>query len=206
MLIPFVISVLAAATVNGVNIPDPPGVAGGDAAWPSERGDPPDVPVHPWRRYDSTLAVNLGLGSAVGFFGLTYSLAPLSFLETEVGLGVGLTGNIASIMQKFALGGEDSTVRFVAGAGVAYSGGSLNSPDPSVWLNIDAVGLEIRSRAHFMLFLSAGATLGLSGGRMDDEVIDWTDNQCSQQSCMYYQSKVRGYLAPQGRIGIGGWF
>ena len=67
------------------------------------------------------VGVDVGLGSAVGAAGLTYTLAPVPWLRLEVGGGVGISGTQLSAMPKLARGGQRD--RFVAGAGMSWSRG-----------------------------------------------------------------------------------
>ena len=157
-------------------------------------------PAPGWIGYRSMVAFNLGLGSAIGNIGATAALWPLSFLGTEVGVGGGLTGTQFSLMEKIGLGGAASIIRFVGGAGVAYATGSSRAPGGSVWLNVDAAGLEIRSNSHATFFLAAGFTVGLAGGG-----IKGLGKDCSPlPECA--MSNLPGKIYPQARAGIGRWF
>jgi hypothetical protein len=157
-----------------------------------------------WGRNRSVVAFDLGMGSAVGFLGPTYAFSPLPFLSTEVGVGLGITGAQYSLMQKLAIGRVQSTIRFSSGVGVSYASGSTGAPDPSVWLNLDLAGLEVRAASHFVFFLSGGVTIGLAGGKLDDHVMGGDD--CSPYPDCKYTAKVRGFFAPQFRLGLGRWF
>ena len=187
-------------------------------ALPDEFETPADAPVSSpppkattptsaaagWGRNRSVVAFNLGIGSAVGFLGPTYAFSPLPFLSTEVGVGLGITGAQYSLMQKIAIGGVQSTIRFSSGVGVSYASGSTAAPDPSFWLNLDLAGLEVRAASHFVFFLSGGVTIGLAGGKLDDNVMGGDD--CSPYPDCKYTAKVRGFVAPQFRLGLGRWF
>ena len=171
---------------------------------PAPPPPPPDPIAHGWDSWRSVLALNVGLGSAVGYFGFTYALSPVPFTSREVGIGTGITGKQYSLMQKLALGGSASTVRFISGVGISRATGSNRAPDPSLWLNLDVAGLEVRTAGHFVFFLSAGYTIGLTGGKFNDQLI--TEDDCSPYPDCTYPSKVPGYRSPQFRMGFGGWF
>ena len=171
---------------------------------PAPPPPPPDPIAHGWDSWRSVLALNVGLGSAVGYFGFTYALSPVPFTSREVGIGTGITGKQYSLMQKLALGGSASTVRFISGVGISRATGSNRAPDPSLWLNLDVAGLEVRTARHFVFFLSAGYTIGLTGGKFNDQLI--TEDDCSPYPDCTYPSKVPGYRSPQFRMGFGGWF
>jgi hypothetical protein len=140
------------------------------------------------------VAFNGGLGSAIGVAGLTFSFSPLAGLESEVGIGQGITGVQLSAMQKFVLG--KGPTRFVASVGLAYSPGGSQSDDwaRKYWLNVDLLGFEMRSKNHFVLFLSVGMTkvfgkpIILMGDPMD----------CGSPPCQSGDS-----VFPQFRIGLG---
>ena len=84
------------------------------------------------------LALNLGLGSAVGSVGATFDYSRLGPLEVELGTGLGFTGVQASGMLKIGVWGT-RTDCFVVGAGLAEivsHDGSKVTGKP-VWLNPD---------------------------------------------------------------------
>jgi len=160
-----------------------------------------DSPPAPgWTGYRGAVALNLGLGSAIGEMGVTVALWPLPFLGTEFGLGRGFTGTQYSLMEKLALG-SSSSARFVAGAGVAYADGSSMAPGGSVWLNVDLVGFELRPISHFAFLLAGGLTYGLAGGPLQTSPA----GDCSTPGCEL-DSKVPGHVAVQARTGLGVWF
>jgi hypothetical protein len=125
---------------------------------------PPPIPVadasaDPWRPGSATIALNVGVASAVGFLGVTYSYVPGSVFETELGAGLGFTGVQLSFMQKLALG--QGRTRFILGAGLAYSpGGGFVEPNRqrNLWLNLDLAGIEFRAQNHLVFFLAVGDT------------------------------------------------
>ena len=117
-----------------------------------------------------------------------------------MGIGTGQTGTIVSFVQRLTMGGGESTVRLVAGAGVAYSSESARSTGPSLWLNADVLGVEIRTAWHMVFFAAGGWTYGLFGGTLDPRVAeDGCPSPCRDNN-------VAGYQRFQTRIGIGGWF
>jgi hypothetical protein len=140
--------------------------AGGSVPLPAAAPSPSPVAVapqsaaafDPWQKGTSSIAFNLGLGSAVGALGLTYSYLPWPGLETEAGIGLGFTGLQLSAMQKFVLG--KGRTRFVAGVGVGFSSGAgdAGSKSSNLWLNVDALGLEVRTKSGLVFFLSVGIT------------------------------------------------
>ena len=172
---------------------------------PTQARDSASTTAPGWTGYRGELAFNLGIGSAIGEVGVTGAFWPAPFLGTEVGLGYGVTGTQYSLMEKVAVGRPDSAIRFVSGAGVAFASGSSYSPERSLWLNLDAAGLEVRSKRHFVFFLAGGLTIGLAGGRFQGGLMPETD--CSPYPDCTLRSKVPGYLAPQLRLGLlGFWF
>jgi hypothetical protein len=140
------------------------------------------------------------LGSAIGELGATAALWPLPFLGTEIGAGRGFTGTQFSLMEKLGLGVYSSIIRFEAGAGIAYATGSSRAPGGSVWLNVDAAGLELRTSSQVTFFLAAGVTVGLAGGW-----IKGLGKDCSPlPECA--MDRLPGKVYPQARAGIGHWF
>jgi hypothetical protein len=164
----------------------------------------PDAPGH------HALAFNLGLGSAVGLSGVTYSLG-LGAAEVELGLGYGLTAWQTSGMLKVALYGTPA-FRLVAGAGLAYASGAPFSTQPignrglgegtgnPIWLNVDIVGVEYRSPSHFYAAGSFGLTRGLGHGTDQIKVA----HTCGSDEC--YDDIVNAGWFPQVRGAIGAWF
>jgi hypothetical protein len=160
----------------------------------AEAGDVATPTSDPWRKGSSTAALNLGAGSAVGLAGLTYSYLPLAGFESEVGIGIGITGVQLSAMQKLVLG--QGRTRFVAGLGFAYSPGGSLSHDwaRELWLNFDLLGLEVRAKNHFVFFLSVGLTLVLG----ESIVVMGDPMDCGTPPC-----QIGDDLFPQLRIGLG---
>jgi hypothetical protein len=164
----------------------------------------PDAPGH------HALAFNLGLGSAVGLAGVTYSLG-FGAAELEIGLGFGVTAWQTSGMLKVALYGTP-TFRLVTGAGLAFTSGAPFSAQPignrgfgegtgnPIWLNLDIVGVEYRSPSHFYAAGSFGLTRGLGNGTDLVKVA----NNCGSDEC--YDNVVSAGWFPQVRGAIGAWF
>ena len=137
------------------------------------------------------LALNLGVGSAVGFMGATLTYSRLGPLEVELGLGLGLTGIQSSAMLKVGLLGNRIS-RFVVGVGVADTVSHQYNHDVTgnpVWLNVDLLGYESRGVVFFSFAL--GVTRGLGGGSY--AISESGDNL------------VTGHMFPQLRIQMGGW-
>jgi hypothetical protein len=166
----------------------------------------PLVPM-PWRGTRSLVALNFGLGSAVGEVGITYAFWPLRFLGIELGIGKGVTGTQYSVMQKFGLGSGDAPLRFICAIGVAYATGTASQPGSRVWLNLDLAGLEIRAASHFVFFLAGGFTVGLAGPGLSpiDFGIRFPCDPCVASESKP-EPKLAGFFAPQMRVGFGGWF
>jgi hypothetical protein len=158
----------------------------------------------PWRSVRSLLALNLGIGSAVGEAGITYAFWPLRFLGTELGIGMGITGIQYSVMQKLALGWGEVPLRFVCAVGVAYATGTASQPGSRVWLNLDLVGLEIRAASHFAFFVAQGLTVGLAGPALKP-IFHFPCDPCVETE-PNPDAKLAGSFAPQMRVGLGGWF
>jgi len=152
------------------------------------------------------VALNFGLGSAVGAAGLTYALIYRA-AEVEVGVGRGFTGWQTSGMLKLALFGT-STFRVGIGAGIAYTSaipfttrsiGALPSKSGNpVWLNVDAAALEYWVASHLMFTAALGITKGLGNGTYDVKVA----NGCGLDEC---DEDAATSWFPQARVGIGFW-
>ena len=158
----------------------------------------PPAPDDPWRAGTNTVAFNLGIGSAVGVAGLTYSRLIGSLFETELGVGQGFTGIQLSLMQKIAVG--VGRARFIMGVGLAYSPGGplVDGPrERSLWLNLDLAGIEVRTSSHFVFFASIGDT-HVIGAPLELLSIDCSDSTtaCANASHDF----------PQVRLGFGASF
>ena len=158
--------------------------------------EPAQPSDEPWSALPQTvgsfaLALNLGVGSAVGLMGATLSYSGLGPLEVELGVGLGLSGVQASAMLKLGLLGN-RTSRFVVGLGVAdtvshqYNREVTGNP---IWLNVDLLSYE--SRGVVFLSFALGVTRGLGGGTYDFG--DSGANSLTDQ------------VLPQVRIMMGGW-
>jgi hypothetical protein len=150
---------------------------------------------NPWQSGTEMIALNLGAGSAVGIVGVTYSYMILSVLETEAGIGVGLSGLQLSVMQKIAIGYP--FLRFVAGVGLSFSAGKSLGEDTRshyFWLNLDVVGFEIRTKGRWDVFFSLGDT------HVFGKPI-WIMGDCEPPHDCSGNADF-----PQARVGVGRWF
>jgi hypothetical protein len=137
-------------------------------------------------RADQRLGLDVGLFSAVGEAGLTYS-AEHDVGRIELGLGAGLTGYQLSAMPKLSLGSPSN--RYLGGAGLSLSLPTDGKFGRVVWLNVDALGYEHRARSGWSVQVSLGFTYALTNLSRDDD---------------YHISA--GFLFPQARLGFGRWF
>jgi hypothetical protein len=144
---------------------------------------------------EQALRANLGLFSALGEFGVTYSVLPLENLELEAGVGYGFTGPQLSLMPKLVLGARHH--RFTSGVGLSLSytdaytrrGNDLVEGDRAVtWLNVDGLGYEYRSEGGLSLTVALGVTVSLSHGAL----------RGSEAAI-----PLEGLWEPQVRLGIG---
>ena len=144
----------------------------------------------------NTLRLDLGVASAVGFLGLTFTRTFGDFFQMEAGVGTGYSGTQLSLMSKIVLGSRD--VFFVSGAGfsVAVPTDPLHATGNPVWLNVDAVGLELISTHGFTFEASAGITKGIGGGNI---CTNWIDG-CEPGEKLPSSETVWG---PQLRVGWG---
>ena len=138
------------------------------------------------------VGLDLGLGSAVGLAGLTYTIAPIPWLRFEVGVGQGATGTQLSAMPKITLGSSHD--RFVAGAGMSFaSGQDAHGVTWRVpWVNVDALGYEHRFSSGLALALAGGITTPLA--RFHYDITELGD------------TVEPGAIFPQFRLGLGYWF
>lgn len=106
------------------------------------------------------LRFDLGVGSAVGFAGGTYTWSPESAAHLEIGAGLGRSGLIGSVMPKVSFG--SSRDRFVVGFGGAFAYRPMGA---SFWLNADLAGYEHLAKSRLLLSAAVGLTymLGTSG-------------------------------------------
>jgi hypothetical protein len=150
----------------------------------------------------SRLMGNMGIGSAVGEMGATFTYAPRPELQIELGAGLGLTGLQLSLMPKASLGSRHH--RFLVGVGPSTAIGTNTKPAAtcvSWWLNAE-VGYEYRSASGFSFLLAAGITKGVAGmvpgigAPGVYEPGDVTTPEAARELP----------LLPQGRIALGRWF
>ncbi len=160
---------------------------------PIDDGERSTPPEESWVAGRRQIAFRLGFASPVGELGLSYGYSWLSWLESEIGIGLGMTGVQDSFMQKVAFGG--SRIRFTAGVGVSVTAprywGTTGHP---VWLNVDLAGVEIRAASHALVYFTGGVTAGLGGGSVTglgdpDSLIP-----------------AKGIALGQMSIGLGTWF
>lgn len=148
----------------------------------------------------SRLQADLGVASAVGEIGASYTYAPVPEVELEVGAGLGASGYQLSAMPKLSLG--SATYRLVLGAGLSTSLDSGNNPSRSYvgyWLNVEA-GYEYRSPAGYSVLVAVGVTRGIGGSRRA-----YCGADCGSEPAIW-DRQVAGEMYPQGRIAVGRWF
>jgi hypothetical protein len=145
----------------------------------------------------TAVGVDVGIGSALGFAGITLTQALGPFFRIEVGGGVGMSGYQLSLMPKLALGGPHD--HFVAGAGlsVAFPTNTALASGHPVWLNVDALGFEHRFDTGIALSAALGVTHGLGGGELC-----FPPDGCEPQ----FLEPVSDFWFPQGRVGLAYWF
>jgi hypothetical protein len=144
----------------------------------------------------NTIRLDVGVASAIGDLGITFTRTLGGVVQIEAGVGTGFSGTQLSLMPKIALGSQD--VQFVAGAGlsVAIPTNPLHSTGHPLWLNVDAVGLELISPHGFTFLAAAGITLGLGGGGLCTNLFDGCDPGEKLPS-------VANEWGPQFRVGWG---
>jgi hypothetical protein len=104
---------------------------------------------------------NLGLFSAIGEIGVTYTYSPIPLLQIELGSGIGFSGLQFSLMPKLSLGNERN--RFLAGIGPSWAIGWYGAVPPfSYWLNVD-VGYEYRTSGGYSSLVAVGIFRGIAG-------------------------------------------
>jgi hypothetical protein len=155
------------------------------------------------------VGVHLGIFSAVGFAGFSYTRAFSEIFELEVGFGSGVSGTQLSFMPKLRTGSQG--FNYVFGAGLSV-GIPLESPSEktqesfvfrstSIWLNLDILGFEYHLSSGLALGVALGITAALGGGERtngcplghsDDEFCDW--------------ESIQGVFGPQARLIIANWF
>jgi hypothetical protein len=145
------------------------------------------------------LAGDVGVFSAVGFLGVTYTYSPVPAMQFELGTGLGLSGIQLSFMPKVLVGGKGHYL--VVGAGPS-AGITPSSQDQhtyvSYWLNGD-VGYEYRGPGGFSFLIALGYTYALAGEVRTTCLIDCEGDTRGSSSRAHWAS-------PQGRIAFGHWF
>jgi hypothetical protein len=181
---PRLLALLAAAAVLGLS-----GRSRADDLVPTVVATPPEP--------HTGVGLNVGIGSAVGFAGVTLTEAFARVLRVELGAGLGLTGYQLSFMPKIALGQPHD--HFVAGVGISVA--FPDNPDLAgghpIWLNVDAVGYEHRFDSGIAISTAAGLSGGLGGG-----TLCFPPDGCEAQ----FQEPVTHWWFPQARVGLAYWF
>lgn len=136
----------------------------------------------------NTVSGHVGVFSAVGELGVSYTRDFSRYFEVEAGVGLGFTGIKLSLIPRLEFG--SATRKIVTGAGPVYSFGISGNPfvGDGLWLNVDLVGYQERLASGWVFSTSAGfAHAG--------------DERCPQFApCTVV---VRGTTLPQGRVGLG---
>ena len=145
---------------------------------------------------------NMGIASAVGEMGGTFTYAPVAPLELELGSGIGASGFQFSFLSKL-VGGEGRH-RFSVGAGPSLGIGSNTNPAQtcfSLWLNVEA-GYEFRAPSGFSFLLAVGFGKGLAG-----KMPGLPAPGVSEPGDVLTPEPVADLpIFPQGRIAFGRWF
>jgi hypothetical protein len=146
----------------------------------------------------TAIGLDLGVGSAIGFAGITLARALGEYAQIELGTGVGFSGYQFSVMPKLVLGSPRN--HFVAGVGlsVADPSNALHATGHPVWLNVDAVGYEMLSNFGLSFLVTLGVTKGLGGGTLC-ALIDG----CEPGEQL---SDVARLWGPQFRVAYAYWF
>jgi len=146
---------------------------------------------------DTALGLNLGIGSEVGFAGVTLTQSIMKRARLELGGGYGYSGYQLSLMPRLALG--DGPVRFIAGAGVsvAFPTDPRVASGHPVWLNLDVAGGEYRFRSGVAISGNVGFTGGLGGG-----TLCFPEDGCEPQFLL----PVTHFWGPEARVGVAYWF
>lgn len=148
---------------------------------------------------DNEVRVDLGLASAVGFYGLTYTRTLSQSLALEAGVGGGISGAQFSLMPKYRFG-RGAVANFYLGLGPSLSvrrlgpgdvGGAFRRFGEGVWLNGEA-GLEIEGESGLSFAAAVGGTVGL-----------WGNSMLLHPDLHDYYVGIRGLATPQARIGLG---
>jgi hypothetical protein len=140
------------------------------------------------------VAIDVGIGSAVGTVGLTYDYSIFPGFRGEAGVGWGFSGTQLSLMPKVVLQGHQWALTSGFGAALAVGGPSVEAghgPSPSTipWLNFDALGGECPTSGG----LTFSAALGLS---MPLRAFHWDFAELGET--------VKAFsVFPQGRVSLG---
>jgi hypothetical protein len=145
---------------------------------------------------------NMGIASAVGEMGGTFTYAPVPELELELGAGIGASGFQFSFLPKLSGGGRRH--RLSLGIGPSVGLGSNTNPSEtcvSLWLNAEA-GYEFRSPSGFSFLLALGLGKGLAG-KMPGL---GTPGVTEAGEPVGPELVADLPIFPQGRIAFGRWF
>jgi hypothetical protein len=148
----------------------------------------------------TAIALNWGLASVVGVFGVTLTRALDRSFRVEAGAGLGFSGYQLSLMPKAVFFEGRDHVITGAGLAVAFPANPKVSDGHPVWLNVDAIGYEHRFPNGASVSVFAGITYGLGGGNFCDDGIALL---CNQSTDKY---PVRGQGGAQTRIQFARWF
>ena len=144
----------------------------------------------------------MGIGSAVGEMGGTFTYAPRPKLQFELGVGLGFSGVQLSFMPKLSSGNRHHNL--VVGMGPSLAVGRNRNPAVtcvSLWLNAEA-GYEYRSARGLSFLAAVGFTKGLAGTMPDDDAAG-----VYEPGDIATPDAVSGLPPlPQGRIAFGHWF
>jgi hypothetical protein len=145
---------------------------------------------------------NLGIGSAVGELGGTFTYAPRPEIQLELGAGLGISGLQLSVMPKLTAGTQHHRLTF----GVGPSVGIGNNEKPaetcvSLWLNGE-VGYEYRSSSGLSFLVAVGVFKGIAGHMPGG----FTPGISHEGESIPPEAVADGPLSPQGRIAVGRWF
>jgi hypothetical protein len=148
------------------------------------------------------IGADVGLGSAVGFAGLTITRAFLECFRIELGGGIGSSGWQLSLMPKLAFDLAHGVHYLMIGVGVSVAFPRPETFGPAtghpVWLNVDALGYEIRDQSGLSIAFAIGVTKGLGGGQVCQYVVE-----CNPAEDL---GDVRDYWNFQTRIQVAYWF
>jgi hypothetical protein len=156
-----------------------------------------DGDVSPLIARPHAVGLDMGVASAVGAIGVTFTHAFGETFRIETGLGAGFSGTQLSLMPKLVLGAPRD--HFVTGVGIGYTIApeQTKTAGNPVWLNVDALGYEHLFQGGFALAFAVGFTRGLGGG----------------STCVFGcegdgggKVDVRQLAGPQGRVGFAYWF